>query len=79
MCISPLLPGFCFFNFKNIFFERIYLPITALFDGAFLIEGFYTTESIKKLFLLIFFFNLKIPHLETVFLLTFILAITDDL
>ena len=51
MCISPPLPGFCDNNFVNIVFGKIYLPITALLDGASFIDGFSITLSIKKLFL----------------------------
>ena len=47
ICISPPLPGFCFANLLNIVLGRIYLPITALLEGAFLIEGFSNTPSIK--------------------------------
>ena len=36
ICISLPLPGFNFFNFLKIIFGKMYLPITALFDGAFL-------------------------------------------
>ena len=49
--ISPPLPGLSFDNLLNIVLGKIYLPITALFDGASLIEGFSTTFLIVKLFL----------------------------
>ena len=48
--ISPPLPGLSFDNLLNIVLGKIYLPITALFDGASLIEGFSTTFLIVKLF-----------------------------
>ena len=38
-------------NLLKIVFGKIYLPITALFDGAFFIVGFSTTSLIIKLFL----------------------------
>ena len=55
--ISPPLPFFCFFNLLKINFGKMYLPITALFDGALFAEGFSKTFLIMKLFLLILFFN----------------------
>jgi len=54
----------------NIFFGKIYLPITALFDGALFTDGFSTTFAIKKLFLDKCCLTLNIPHLETFFLFT---------
>ena len=45
--ISPPLPGFCFPSFKKILFGKIYRPITALLDGAVLIDGFSITSLIK--------------------------------
>ena len=39
ICTSPLLPFFWFLRLLNIFFGKIYLPITALFDGALLTDG----------------------------------------
>ena len=36
-----------FLNKLKIFFGKIYLPITALLDGALLIRGFSITSSIK--------------------------------
>ena len=45
--ISPLFPGFCFSNFANIFFERIYRPMTALLEGDFETEGFSITSFIS--------------------------------
>ena len=47
ICISPPLPGFCVSNFEKISLGKIYLPITALLDGAFFIEGFSITSEIK--------------------------------
>ena len=37
--ISPPLPGFCLDNLLYIFFGKIYLPITALLEGALEIDG----------------------------------------
>ena len=42
--ISPPLPTFCLDIFLNIALGKIYLPITALLDGAFFTEGFSTTD-----------------------------------
>ena len=53
--ISPPLPGLSFDNLLKIVLGNIYLPITALLDGASLIEGFSTTLLIIKFLLLIFF------------------------
>ena len=36
-------------NLSKIFFDNIYLPITALLEGAFLIDGFSTTLLTVKL------------------------------
>ena len=47
MGISDNYRWVCFDNFEKIIFGRIYLPITALLDGAFLIDGFSTTSLIK--------------------------------
>ena len=44
--ICPL-PGFCLSNFEKISLGKIYLPITALLDGAFFTEGFSITSEIK--------------------------------
>ena len=79
ICTSPPFPFFCFLRLLNIFFGKIYLPITALFDGALFIDGFSTTLAIKKLFLGKYRLTLNIPHLDTFYLFTFILAITEDL
>ena len=38
---------FWFDNIENIFLGKIYLPITALFDGALATDGFSTTSLIK--------------------------------
>ena len=51
----------------------------AFLDGALAIFGFSITSLIIKLFLLINFLILKIPHLETSFLLTFLDAMTETL
>ena len=51
----------------------------ALFDGAFLTEGFSITSLIEKLNLFIFFFTEYMPHLLTELLGTFMLAITEHL
>ena len=56
--ISPPLPDFCIESFLKIILGKIYLPITALLDGASFMDGFSMTSLIIKLFLLIFFFNL---------------------
>ena len=40
MCISPALLGLVFFNLLKIDLGKIYLPITALLEGASLIFGF---------------------------------------
>ena len=56
ICISPPFPGLNLINCLKIVFGKIYLPITALFDGAFLREGFSITSSMIKLFLSNFFF-----------------------
>ena len=47
ICFSPPLPDFRFDNFKKILLGKIYLPITALLEGALFIEGFSTTPEIK--------------------------------
>ena len=73
------MPGLRFFSLENIFFGRIYLPITAFVEGALLIVGFSITSLIKKLFLLSLLDNEYMPHLLTLFFLTFILAITEHL
>ena len=49
--ISPPWFFVCLDNFLNIDTGKIYLPITALLDGALCIEGFSITAFIKKLFL----------------------------
>ena len=46
ICISLPLPGLRDFIFLKIVRGNIYLPITALLDGAFFIDGFSTTPSI---------------------------------
>ena len=46
ICISLPFPGFSDLIFLKIVRGSIYLPITALLDGAFLIDGFSTTPSI---------------------------------
>ena len=45
--ISPLLLGLWFNILKKIFFDNIYLPITALFDGDLCMDGFSTTSFIR--------------------------------
>ena len=45
--ISLFFLGLRFLNFLKIDLGKIYLPITALFDGAFLIDGFSITPSIR--------------------------------
>ena len=40
ICISPPFPGFNFNNLENILLGKIYLPITALLEGALFVEGF---------------------------------------
>ena len=47
MCISPPLLGFVIFNLLKIDLGKIYLPITALFEGAFFKSGFSITPFIK--------------------------------
>ena len=49
MCISPPLPGFKFFNLAKIFLGNIYLPITALLEGASFILGFSITPLIEEI------------------------------
>ena len=44
--ISPPFPGFCFNSTEKIVLGRIYLPITALLEGAVFTEGFSITFSI---------------------------------
>ena len=46
MWISPPLPGLSLDNLLKIVLGSIYLPITALLDGADLISGFSTTSLI---------------------------------
>ena len=47
MCISPPLLGFVFFSLLKIDLGKIYLPITALFDGALFKSGFSITPLIE--------------------------------
>ena len=56
ICISPPIPLFCFSNLVNISLGNIYLPITALVDGALINDGFSITSLIIKFLLFIFFF-----------------------
>ena len=56
-----------------------YNPTTALFDGALLTDGFSKTLAIKKLLFDKCCLTLNIPHLETFFLFTLMLAITEEL
>ena len=48
ICISPPIPFFCFSNLLKISLGKIYLPITALVDGALFIFGFSTTSLMVK-------------------------------
>ena len=47
MCISPPLLGFVFFSLVKIDLGKMYLPITALFEGAFFESGFSITPLIR--------------------------------
>ena len=67
ICISLPLVGLRDLIFLKILSGNIYLPITALLDGAFFIDGFSTTPSITQFLLFNFLIILYIPHLETFF------------
>ncbi len=55
ICISPPIPFFCFCNIEKICLGKMYLPIIALFDGAFFTFGFSITSLMIKFLLFIFF------------------------